>query len=171
MAGAMGEYCVVCQESHRMKPACYQCRVCGERGHLARDCSITDNGQVEGGRCFCIDVAFQVKTEKVEIKSEEYEEIKSEEYEESKEIKSEEIKSEEIKSEEGAQRMEQSKDDLKDGPIKNNLPMKLRQQIITECVEELISPTELGRKYKCNPDMIRKWVRKAGHSLPKQYKN
>ena len=46
-----------------------------------------------------------------------------------------------------------------------------RQQIITECVEDLISPNDLARKWNCSADTVRTWVRKAGKTLPKQYKN
>ena len=34
----------------------------------------------------------------------------------------------------------------------------------------MISPTDLARKWNCNADTIRTWVRKAGLTLPKQYK-
>ena len=51
-----------------------------------------------------------------------------------------------------------------------NLTPEQRQQIIKECVEDLISPTDLARKWNCNADTIRTWVRKAGLTLPKQYK-
>ena len=44
------------------------------------------------------------------------------------------------------------------------------QQIIKECVEEEISPSELARKWNCSSDTIRTKVRKAGLTLPKQYK-
>jgi len=33
------DYCVVCQAGHRMAASCFQCKVCGQRGHLAKDCS------------------------------------------------------------------------------------------------------------------------------------
>jgi hypothetical protein len=98
---------------------------------------------------------IQVKTEKMNIK---FQEEGAEKVEPA------------IKNEEREKERDQLKRWLKDGPFNNHLPLKQRQQIITECVEELISPTELGWKYKCNPDKIRTWVRKAGHSLPKQYK-
>ena len=45
-----------------------------------------------------------------------------------------------------------------------------REQIIKECVEEKISPADLARKWNCNKDTIRSWVRKAGLTLPKDYK-
>jgi len=45
-----------------------------------------------------------------------------------------------------------------------------RQQIIAECCEDMVSPTDLARKWSCNADTIRSWVRKAGRQLPKQYK-
>ena len=41
---------------------------------------------------------------------------------------------------------------------------------MTECCEEQVSPTDLARKWNCNADTIRTWVRKAGRQLPKQYK-
>ena len=44
------------------------------------------------------------------------------------------------------------------------------QQVIKECVEEGISPSELARKWNCSSDTIRTKVRKAGLTLPKQYK-
>ena len=51
-----------------------------------------------------------------------------------------------------------------------NLTPEQRQQIINECVEDMISPTDLARKWNCNADTIRIWVRRAGLTLPKQYK-
>ena len=51
-----------------------------------------------------------------------------------------------------------------------NLTAEQRSQIIHECVEEQISPTDLAKKWQCNADTIRTWVRKAGKTLPKQYK-
>jgi len=44
------------------------------------------------------------------------------------------------------------------------------QQVIKECVEEEISPNDLARKWNCSSDTIRTKVRKAGLTLPKQYK-
>ena len=44
------------------------------------------------------------------------------------------------------------------------------QQIVKECVQEEITPGELARKWKCNPDTIRSKVRTAGLTLPMQYK-
>eukprot|EP00092_Neocalanus_flemingeri_P062940 GFUD01076053.1.p1 GENE.GFUD01076053.1~~GFUD01076053.1.p1 ORF type:complete len:414 (-),score=78.39 GFUD01076053.1:18-1157(-) len=43
---------------------------------------------------------------------------------------------------------------------------KQQKQIIKECVEDFISPRNLAKKWGCNPDIIRSWVRKAGHKLP-----
>ena len=56
------------------------------------------------------------------------------------------------------------------GLTTKNLTPEQRQQIIAECVEDMISPTDLARKWNCNADTIRTWVRKAGLTLPKQYK-
>ena len=56
------------------------------------------------------------------------------------------------------------------GLTTKNLTPEQRQQIINECVEDMISPTDLARKWNCNADTIRTWVRKAGLTLPKQYK-
>ena len=33
-----------------------------------------------------------------------------------------------------------------------------------------MSPADLAKKWQCNPDTIRTWVRKAGKVLPKSYK-
>ena len=44
------------------------------------------------------------------------------------------------------------------------------QQIVKECVQEEITPGELARKWNRNPDTIRNKVRKAGLTLPMQYK-
>ena len=51
-----------------------------------------------------------------------------------------------------------------------NLTVEQRNKIIAECCEDQISPTDLARKWQCNADTIRTWVRKAGRHLPKQYK-
>lgn len=45
-----------------------------------------------------------------------------------------------------------------------------QQQIVRQCVLDLVSPTDLGRKWSVNPDTIRTWVRKAGMALPTSYK-
>ena len=39
-----------------------------------------------------------------------------------------------------------------------------------EVLEELTPPTDLSKKYGIPPNTIRDWVKKAGHSLPKNYK-
>ena len=52
----------------------------------------------------------------------------------------------------------------------NNLTVEQRSRIVAECCEDLISPTDLARKWNCNADSIRTWVRKAGRQLPEQYK-
>jgi len=44
-----------------------------------------------------------------------------------------------------------------------------RDQIVHECVVDLVSPTVLAKKWKCNPDQVRTWVRKAGKTLPSTY--
>ena len=56
------------------------------------------------------------------------------------------------------------------GLATKNLTFEQRRQIVAECVEDMISPTDLARKWNCNADTIRTWVRKAGLTLPKQYK-
>merc|ERR1712096_79253 len=54
--------------------------------------------------------------------------------------------------------------------IVKSMTPEQKTQIIHECVEDKISPTTLARKWQCNADTIRTWVRKAGKQLPKQYK-
>ena len=39
-----------------------------------------------------------------------------------------------------------------------------------EVLEERIPPTNLAKKYGLSPTTIRDWIKKAGHSLPKNYK-
>ena len=39
-----------------------------------------------------------------------------------------------------------------------------------EVLEELISPTDIGKKHGVSAAVIRDWIKKAGHSLPKYYK-
>lgn len=51
-----------------------------------------------------------------------------------------------------------------------SLTFEQRQLIVAECCEDMVSPTDLARKWSCNADTIRTWVRKAGRQLPKQYK-
>ena len=60
--------------------------------------------------------------------------------------------------------------DSNTGAITENLDPELRQKIINECVQAMISPTDLARRWNCNADTIRTWVREAGLTLPKQYK-
>lgn len=50
------------------------------------------------------------------------------------------------------------------------LTTEQRNQIIAECVEDHISPVDLAKKYVVNADTIRAWIRKAGKTLPKNYK-
>ena len=45
-----------------------------------------------------------------------------------------------------------------------------RQEIVREVLVDLISPSDLGRKYKVSPHSIRDWVKKTGNKLPKQFK-
>jgi len=51
----------------------------------------------------------------------------------------------------------------------NKLNCEEIQMVIKECVEDKIRPTALAKKWGCNPDSIRAWVRKAGKTLPKTY--
>ena len=44
------------------------------------------------------------------------------------------------------------------------------QEIIEECVLQMISPNVLARKYKVNPKSIKAWVKKAGLNLPRKYR-
>ena len=45
-----------------------------------------------------------------------------------------------------------------------------RQEIVREVVEDHISPADLARKYGVSAHSIREWIKKAGQSLPKNYK-
>ena len=54
--------------------------------------------------------------------------------------------------------------------ITKNMTSEQKQQIINECVEEHFSPADIAKKWGCNPDTIRTWIRKAGKTLPKTYK-
>ena len=45
-----------------------------------------------------------------------------------------------------------------------------RDEIIHECTEDLVCPSDLAKKWNCNPDTIRTLVRKARKTLPKQYR-
>ena len=56
------------------------------------------------------------------------------------------------------------------GQATKMLTSEQKSQIINECVEDMISPVDLAKKWGCNPDTIRAWVRKAGKVLPKTYK-
>merc|ERR1740123_73135 len=51
-----------------------------------------------------------------------------------------------------------------------NLTPAQRDQIVSECVDHMWSPVDLGKKWGCSPDTIRQWVKKAGKVLPKTYK-
>ena len=51
-----------------------------------------------------------------------------------------------------------------------NLTNDQRNEIIRECVEDQISPTELGKKHNISADTIRTWIRKSGKQLPKTYR-
>ena len=51
-----------------------------------------------------------------------------------------------------------------------NMSTKQKNEIIRECVEDHISPVELGRRHHMTADTIRAWVRKAGMNLPKTYR-
>ena len=44
-----------------------------------------------------------------------------------------------------------------------------RNKIIKECVEKLISPTELSQRYNISVQFIRNLVKNAGHKLPSRY--
>jgi len=45
-----------------------------------------------------------------------------------------------------------------------------KEAIMREVLEEHISPTDLGKKHGVSAAVIRDWIKKAGHSLPKNYK-
>ena len=53
---------------------------------------------------------------------------------------------------------------------KNRLTDDLKSQIIKECCEDLISPTELSSRYGINVVQIRKVVKESGQKLPTKYK-
>ena len=55
-------------------------------------------------------------------------------------------------------------------PRTRGLTSDQRQQIVKECVEDRISPSDLAKKWRCRPDSIRTWVRKAGKKLADAYK-
>ena len=46
-----------------------------------------------------------------------------------------------------------------------------KDKIVKQCVDNLISPEKLATVYKCVPKTIRTWVKKSGHSLPRNYTN
>ena len=60
--------------------------------------------------------------------------------------------------------------DSNSGATTTNLTPEQRQQVINECVQAMISPADLARRWNCNADTIRTWVREAGLTLPKLYK-
>jgi transposase len=37
-------------------------------------------------------------------------------------------------------------------------------------LEDLISPSNVAKKYKISPHTIRDWIKKTGQALPKKYK-
>jgi hypothetical protein len=45
-----------------------------------------------------------------------------------------------------------------------------RTKIVSECVDELISPAELALRYNVNVTAIRSWVKASGKTLPSRYK-
>ena len=53
---------------------------------------------------------------------------------------------------------------------KNKLTDELRNQIVKECCEDLISPAELASRHGVNVVQIRKIVKDAGKKLPTKYK-
>jgi len=59
-------------------------------------------------------------------------------------------------------------------PIQNNagniISNQFKEAIMREVLEERIPPTDLAKKYGIQPTTIRDWIKKAGHSLPKNYK-
>ena len=44
-----------------------------------------------------------------------------------------------------------------------------RVAIVKECIEGLKSPTELSIKHNVSAELVRRWVKKAGHKLPTKY--
>ena len=53
---------------------------------------------------------------------------------------------------------------------KSKLTDELRNQIVKECCEDLISPAELASRHGVNVVQIRKIVKDAGKKLPTKYK-
>merc|ERR1719312_2243276 len=46
---------------------------------------------------------------------------------------------------------------------------EIRNKIVNECINDLVSPTELAKKWGVNADTIRSWVRRSGNALPQTY--
>ena len=55
-------------------------------------------------------------------------------------------------------------------PRTRGLTSDQRQQVVKECVEDRISPSDLAKKWRCRPASIRIWVRQSGQNLPESYK-
>ena len=52
----------------------------------------------------------------------------------------------------------------------HTVPEAQKQAIMREVLEDHISPNELAKKYNIRAYAIREWIKKAGHTLPKNYK-
>ena len=55
-------------------------------------------------------------------------------------------------------------------PKSTHITPEIRNKIVHECIDDLVSPTELAKKWGIvNADTIRTWVRKSGNALPQTY--
>ena len=52
----------------------------------------------------------------------------------------------------------------------NIISDQYKEAIMRKVLEDKIPPTDLAKKYGIAPNTIRDWIKKAGHSLPKNYK-
>ena len=147
-----------------------ECKNCGEKGHLRRECDGPE-----------ITTKIEVKDEcdqprmspKVEVKSECHPITNPTSAIENKQtsmLNSLENSGLSIASSKAAARHKKIPKRLMTKEQWLNL-LTFEDQIIKECVEDLVSPTALAIKWQCNPGPIKTWVRKAGKKLPKRYKN
>ena len=181
------DYCLLCQEHHRMTSSCYWCKGCGARGHLRKDCPVKVEPKeekselktkVKDGDDYIESGDIDMSMTKAEPKASEVDDINdirsvSSETKTSIAEQIEKNKESGIKSE----YFENITTTLKTEPIafheRNNQPYITkvqRQLVVSQCCDDLISPSDLSKRWNISADTVRMWVRKAHKRLPKFYR-
>ena len=158
------DYCVPCQEAHKMSDACLQdvqCKLCLKKGHLRIDCPGKDVHSLEKDEDVYRSYSKKRKRSLTEVMDDDRRNVQKHKIGDT--ILCYETKKQSLPTVQPASSpplfSKAIRPTLAQAPTLWLTPDQ-RTQIIHECVEDKISPTTLARKWQCNADTIRSWVRK-----------